>query len=111
MCIRDSSEVFQIGQFALNPGKIPAEKVPVEQSSVHLIGPEIGLSVLVFAVIPVRKGHLGVGCPLTEAIGEDLIHHPAAQQLRGGKAGLIDGQLIAVPLRRTGEKPLSLIHI
>lgn len=68
----------QIGQLALDARKIAAEIVQVEQAAVHLVGPEIGLAVLVGPVIAVRKGHLGLFDSLAEPVGEDLVHHAAA---------------------------------
>ena len=98
-------QLLQIAELFADALKIAAKVVQVQLAAL-LVGPEVGLALLVGPVDPVGKGHHRVGPALEKAVGENLIHHPASQGLRGGKVRLVDGELPA-GARRPAEHRLA----
>ena len=86
------AQALQIGQLLADALKVAAEVVHI-QVAAGLVGPEIGLAVLVLPVHPPGKGHGLVLHALTEPVGEDLVEHAALQAGGGDEVLLVHGEL------------------
>ena len=98
-------EVMQVGELGLDALEVAAKVIVIEMAAV-LIGLPERLRVLVGPVDPVREGHMLVLHPLAEPVGEDLVEHAPLDARRRLEAGVVDGQLPALPLL-PGQHPAA----
>ena len=64
------AQVGQVGQLLADALKVSAKVVPVQVAVLLLIGPEIGLAVLLFPIDAVGKAHGFAIDPLVKAVGK-----------------------------------------
>ena len=98
-------QLMQVGQLELDALQVPAEIIVVQKAA-GLVGLPGGLGVLVGLVEPVGKGDVLVFDPFAEAVGEDLVEHPALDAAGGLEIGVVHRQLPALALL-PGEDALA----
>ena len=94
------AQLGQVGQLLADALKVAAEVVPVQVAVLLLVGPEIGLAVLVFPVDAVGKGPWACPDPSQKAVGEDLVHARRRRASPALEVRLVDGQLPRRPASR-----------
>ena len=101
------AQIGQVGQLLADALKVAAEVVPVQVAVLLLVGPEIGLAVLLFPVDAVGKAHGLARHPFAETVGEDLVHGAVGDPVRRLVVRLVDGQL-PLAARHPGKLALAV---